>query len=165
VRDHGIGRALPADAPGDGAGVHARHADPAPARQPLVERLVGAEAGRPGDRLGHHAAQRMGVDGLDILGVCADIADVREGEIDDLTGIAGVGHHFLIARHRGVEAQLSDSLALGPGAAPPEQGAIGERHDPGRGVFVARNDSGRAGWLARGGVVGHGQILGNQVSG
>ena len=57
---------------------------------------------------------------LDILGVGADIADMREGEIDDLPGIAGVRHHFLIAGHRGVEADFANRAALCAKAPAPD---------------------------------------------
>ena len=154
MRDHRVGRAQFPDAPRDGAGVDAGHADPAPIRQPLVERLGSAEVRRRGDGLGHHAAQRVRVDGLDILGVRPHIADMREGEGDDLPGVAGVGHHFLVAGHRGVEAELANGLAFGAGTSPLKDGAIGQH-----------NDSCRAGWLARGMVVGHWQILVSRVSG
>ena len=56
---------------------------------------------------------------LDILVVGADIADVREGEGDDLLRVGRVGHHFLIAGHRGVEAQLADRFAFGAEALAP----------------------------------------------
>jgi hypothetical protein len=55
------------------------------------------------------SAARGGVVALDVLVVGADIADMREGEGDDLPGIGRVGQDFLIAGHRGVEADLADS--------------------------------------------------------
>jgi len=42
------------------------------------------------------------------------IADMREGESDDLPGIGRVGEDLLVARHRGVEADLADGGAGGP---------------------------------------------------
>jgi hypothetical protein len=56
----------------------------------------------------------------------ADIADVGEGEIDDLPRIGGIGHHLLISGHRGVEAKLADRLALRPEAAAPDHCPVGQ---------------------------------------
>jgi hypothetical protein len=94
---------------------------------PAVEALGRAEAARVGHVLTDDAAQRMRVDRLDILGVRADIADVREGEGDDLARIGGIGHHLLIAGHGRVEADLADGLALGPESPAPDQRAIVQR--------------------------------------
>ena len=66
---------------------------------------------------------------LDVLVVGADIADVRESEGDDLLGVARVGHHFLIARHGGVEAQFPDRLAFGAEALAPHRPPVGEHDD------------------------------------
>ena len=65
-----------------------------------------------GHVVAHHAAERPGIVRLQILVIGADIADMGEGEGDDLRGIGGIGHHLLIAGHRGVEADLADRLAL-----------------------------------------------------
>jgi hypothetical protein len=46
--------------------------------------------------------------GFDVFGVGADVADMGKREGDDLAGIGRVGHDFLIAGHRGVEADLAD---------------------------------------------------------
>ena len=54
----------------------------------------------------HHAlaprSQRLVVERRDAV-----VADVRIGEADDLTGVAGVGDDLLIARERGVEDELA----------------------------------------------------------
>ena len=62
----------------------------------------------------------MRVGRLNIFGIGADIADMGEGEIDDLPGIAGVRHHFLIARHGRVEADFTDGRALSAKAPAPD---------------------------------------------
>ena len=72
------------------------------------------------------------VDGLDVLVVGADIADMREGEGDDLPGIGGVGEDFLVAGHRGVEADFADRVAGGAEAEAFENGAVGEHEEGGR---------------------------------
>ena len=76
--------------------------------QPGVQVLRRAPVGRLGNVLLHHQAARGDRGGLDVLGVGADIADMREGEGDDLAGIGRVGQRLLVAGHAGVEADLAD---------------------------------------------------------
>ena len=79
-----------------------------PARpQPGVQMLRRPPVGRLGDVLLHHQAARRDRGGLDVLAVGADIADMREGEGDDLSGVGRVGQRLLIAGHAGVEADLA----------------------------------------------------------
>ena len=66
---------------------------------------------------------------LDVLVIGADIADMREGEGDHLLRVARVGHHLLVAGHRGVEAQLADRLPFRAEALAPHRAAVGEHHD------------------------------------
>ena len=87
-------------------------------------RWVAAEAGRLGHVLAHDAAERERVGRLNILGVGADITDMRKGEGDDLAGVGRIGHHLLITGHRGVEADLADRLALRAEAAPPDRRSV-----------------------------------------
>ena len=68
----------------------------------------------------------MGIVGLIVLVVRADIADVREGEADRLPREARVGHHFLVAGHRGVEAQFRHRRALRPESLSPDHPPIGK---------------------------------------
>ena len=83
--------------------------------QPLIEMARGAPARRLGDGGAQDHAARAGrrrhVDGLDVLLVGADIADMREREGDDLARIGGIGEDLLVAGHRGVEAHLADRVA------------------------------------------------------
>ena len=76
----------------------------------------------------------MGLARFDVLVVRSDIADVREGEGDDLFCVARVGHHLLVAGHGGIEAQLPDRFALGTEALAPDHSPIGE-HDNSRRAF------------------------------
>src|SRR5690606_34931412 len=108
VRDHRVGRAANADAAGQRAGVDAGEADLALRLHPVDELALGAEARVRGDLLAHHAADGAFDLRLDVLRVGADVADVREGEGDDLRGIGRVGQDLLVAGHRGVEAHLAD---------------------------------------------------------
>ncbi len=130
VRDHGVGHALDADQRGERARVDAGKPDDAARLQPVVEM-----PGRPVVRgLRDRAVQndaagarpRRHVQALDVFFVGADIADMREGEGDDLPGIGGIGEDLLIARHRGVEADLADRV---PGRAQSEafqNGPVGQ---------------------------------------
>jgi len=124
MRDHAVGGAVQADRAGQSAGVDARQADAAIALQPGVEMLGAAEIGRIGHVLADDATQGVRVDRLDILGIGADIADMREGKIDDLARIRGIGHHFLIAGHRGIEADLAHRRALGAESLAPDDSTI-----------------------------------------
>ena len=87
--------------------------------------LRAAEIGWVGYILPHNRAQGMRVQCLDIFGVRADIANMRKGEVDDLPGVRRVGHHFLITRHGGVEADFTNRLPFGAKAPAPD-------HFPGR---------------------------------
>ena len=140
VGDHGVGHALAADQRRQRPRVDAGEADDAARLQPLVEMLGGAVVRGVGDgRAQDHAARarrRRHVHRLDILVVGADIADMREGEGDELPGIGGIGEDLLIAGHRGVEADFTDGLAFGAETEAFEHRAIGEHEERGR--FVVR---------------------------
>ena len=58
------------------------------------------------------------IHGLDVLVVDADIADMGKGEGDDLPGIGRIGEDFLIAGHRGIEADFAHRLTDGAKAGP-----------------------------------------------
>ena len=66
---------------------------------------------------------------LGVLGVDADVADVRIGERDDLAGVRRIGEDLLVAGHRGVEHDLADGLAERADRAAAEHRAVGERED------------------------------------
>ena len=90
-------------------------------------------------RLQHDAAHTRGgghVDRLDILVVGADIADMREGEGDDLAGIGGIGEDLLVAGHGGVEADLAIGDAFGSEAETFDHRAVGE-HEQGRRLGIS----------------------------
>ena len=88
VRDHRVRHALLADERGERAGVDAGKPDDAAALEPLVEMARGAIIRRRGDGRVQNDAARAGrrrkVDGLDVVLVGADIADVGKSEGDDL---------------------------------------------------------------------------------
>jgi hypothetical protein len=76
-------------------------------------------------RITPRARGRRHVHGLDVVLVGADIADMGEGEGDDLSGIGGIGENFLVAGHGGVEAHLAHGMAAGAEACAFEHGSIG----------------------------------------
>ena len=78
------------------------------------------------------ARRRRHADGLDVLLVGADVADMREGEGDDLSRIGGIGQDLLVAGHRGVEAHLADRMAGGAEAEAFEHGAVGQHEERSR---------------------------------
>ena len=98
-------------------------------------RALAAKIRRRGHVGAHDRADRGragGVDDLDVLVVDADDSDMREGEGDDLGGVGGVGQDFLVAGHRGVEADFAGRRA---GRADPEaldHHAVGEHDHAGR---------------------------------
>ncbi len=82
------------------------------------------------------ARRRRHVHRLDVLVVGADIADMREGEGDELPGIGGIGEDLLVAGHRGVETDLAHRVAFGAEAEAFQHGAVGEHEERGR--FMVR---------------------------
>ena len=78
----------------------------------------------------------MRIDILHILRIGSDIADMGESESDDLPGIARVRHAFLIASHRGIEADFAYARAFCAEAPAPNTCAIRQnqyaRCDPSR---------------------------------
>ena len=140
VGDHGVRHALGADQRGQRAGVDAGEADDAAGAQPLVEMFGGAVVRGIGDGGAQdHAARarrRRHVHRLDVFVVGADIADMREGEGDELPGIGGIGEDLLIAGHRGVEADLADGVAFRAEAKTFQHGTVGKHEERGR--FVVR---------------------------
>ena len=135
MRDHRIRHALVADQGGERARVDAADGDDAARLQPSVEVLRRAIVGRLGDRRPEHAAAHAAgrqAPRLHVFGVGADIADMREGEGDDLPGIRRVGQDLLIAGHRGIEANLADGDAGGARALALDHRAVGQNEKRGR---------------------------------
>src|SRR3546814_3217936 len=69
MRDHTVGRAVHPDAAGERARIDTGNADAAVGFQPCVEVLRRAEIGRLGDVLAQHAAKRMGIERLYVIGI------------------------------------------------------------------------------------------------
>ena len=134
--DDGIGHAAFADEGGQGAGVDARNAGNAAGLQPLIEMARGAVVGRVGDgRAQHHAAHTGGRGHghrLDVLLVGAHIADMGEGEGDDLAAIGRIREDLLIAGDGGVEAHLPHPFSDGAEAEAFKDGTVREHQQRGR---------------------------------
>ena len=155
MADRHVRRALQPDRAGQPPGVDAADPDPPAPRQPVRERAGGAPARRLGRVPLHHHAGGDRVGGLVVLGVHPDVADVREGEGDDLPGIGGIGHDLLVAGHRGVEAELAHRDPGGAEAAAVEDLPVGE-DDAGGGLQRPVRRRGQR--LVRGmGTCGHGR--------
>ena len=134
--DHRVRHAVLADPGGQRARVDAAEADDAARLQPGVEMLGGAVVRRFGD-VGLEDDADRAVAGrrrqiLDIFVIGADIADMREGEGDDLAEIGGVGQDLLVAGQRRVEDNLGLDLAGGADALAFDDGAVGENEQGGR---------------------------------
>ena len=78
-----------------------------------------------------HARAHGQVGGLGVLAVGADVADVGEGEGDDLAGVGGIGQDLLVAGHGRVEADLAHGRAGGAEPLPGDHRAVGQ-HQPAR---------------------------------
>ena len=133
--DHRVRRAVLADPGGQRAGVDAAEADDAACLQPGVEMLGGAVVGGIGD-VGLEDDADRAVAGcrrqvFDVLVIGADIADMREGEGDDLAEIGGVGQDLLVAGQRRVEDHFGLHLAGGADALAFDDGAIGQNEQGG----------------------------------
>ena len=111
MRERHVGGALLPDRPGQPPGVDPADADPAAPFEPAHERLGGAPVRRLGRVPLHDQPVGDRITRLVVLGIDADIPDMREGEGHDLARVGGVGHDLLVACHRRVEAKLGDRLA------------------------------------------------------
>ena len=145
--DDGVGHAVFADVGGERPGIDAADADDAAFLQPVREMAGGAPVGRCRHGRMHHTAAHAGlgleIGGFLILGIDADVADVREGEGDDLIGIGRVGEDLLISGHGRVETNLAGGLARGAKAVSLNHRAVGKhengcmaRRRPGGGLGV-----------------------------
>jgi len=144
--------ALVADAAGQRACIDPGEADQIVLPEPAVEALDRAPVGRLGDVGTDDQPTRGGRRGLDVLRVGADIADMGEGEIDDLPGVGRVGHDLLVAGDRGVEADLADLGSDGADAAAPIDRSIIQHQSGGR-------TGGARGTRLRADGVGHDRLL------
>ena len=150
--DHGVGRALVSDDLGQGAGVHPGQTHDAAPLHPVVETGVRAIVGRIGRNVAEDGAPRRGVGPaahlFDVFDIGPHIADVREGEGQDLAHVGRVGQDLLIARHGGVEDHLAqgrsdrpDSDSLKDRAVCKRENACGARKNLGRHGRAPKHES------------------------
>jgi hypothetical protein len=135
--DDGIGHAGFADMGRQRARVDAADRHDAALLQPFVEMRGRAVAGGIGD-LGAEdgtdgARARGGIEVFHVLVIGADIADMREGEGDDLRRIGRIGQDLLITRQRRVEADLAHRLSSRAEAPSLDDGAVGKDEHGSRG--------------------------------
>ena len=112
-----------------GAGVDATDPHHAVAAEPALEILTAAPVAGHRRKLAHNHAAHVGMVGFVVLSVHPRVAQFRIGEGHQLTRVAGIGHHLLIARHAGVEDHLTDHGAPGPEGQAPQHGAIGQHQE------------------------------------
>ena len=105
--------------PGD-----ARHV---PATQEGVERLLRAPVARHVAELLHDEGRQIRPRRLVVLGIHADVPDLRVGHRHDLPGVGRIRQDLLVAGHARVEADLAARDALRAEGGAPVHGAVGER--------------------------------------
>jgi hypothetical protein len=131
-----VRRAEVPDPPRQPAGIHSGEADQPMVFQPRIERLGGAIVRRRGDRTVEDEPARSRGRRFDVFPIRPDIADMREGERDDLTGVGRIRQDFLIPGDCGVEANLADRHPARAEASAPKYRPIREDE---RGVAVGRS--------------------------
>ena len=80
------------------------------------------------DRGAHDRRARVNAVRLHRLGRDPVVADLGEREDDQLTGVAGIGHGLLIARHGGREHDLADGVLVGSTRLAVKSRAVLEQH-------------------------------------
>ena len=110
-RDDAAQRTLLAHDARDGARVDAFDGDDVLFLEPLVQRLVGAVARGNGAQLADHEGLGPGATGLGVLFGDAVVADHGVGHQHDLAGIGRIRQDLVVARHRGVEDEVTALLA------------------------------------------------------
>jgi hypothetical protein len=131
--DDAIGHAFVADQVGEFAGIDTRESNDAAGFQPFVKMFGVPVIRRFSDGGFDHEAAHGGagckIGGFTVVIIGADIADVREGECDDLARIGRVCEHFLVARHGGVETYLRHRLTFSAKTKALNHRAIGQNQN------------------------------------
>ena len=104
--------------------VDALDADDAVFIHVIVERPRRPVVAGPGGQLADDEAGDPGAGALGVLGVDADVADLRAGHGDDLAAVRGVGEDLLVPGHARVEHDLARGLPPGPERGPGQHGAV-----------------------------------------
>jgi hypothetical protein len=79
----------------------------------------------------HDQRLDVGARGFLIVQIRPDISDVRVGQADNLSRVAGVGEDFLIAGETGIENNLAAATRASAGRAPVKEASVLERENRG----------------------------------
>ena len=104
-----------------------RDRDRLAAAQELLEPALGAPVADERRQVANDEPGRVDLRRLEVVGVRADVADVRIRQRDDLPVVRRVGQDLLIAGHRGVEHHFAERPAFGADRDTFEHRAIFER--------------------------------------
>ena len=128
VGDGAFRHAFLADDAGQGTRIDAGDGRDVLLSEPGVEMVIGAPVRRRRDRIAEYRACRCLACSCRgffvIVGIRADIADMRKGEEHDLSGIGRVCQDFLIPCDRGVEAKFTHGDSRGAGTCSEENRSI-----------------------------------------
>ena len=136
VRDSPVRGSEIADVPGQPARIHPGNTDQPIMFEPGIQRLRGAVVGRRGNRGAQDETAGGGRRSFDVFPISADIADMGEGEGDDLAGVRGVRQDLLVAGDRSIEADFPDSRPGCADTAAPKYCPVRKNE---RGVAVGRS--------------------------
>jgi hypothetical protein len=113
ARDHARHSAADPQPADEGPGVDPGQAHDAGLGEVVAERAGGREVAGDPAGLTDDEARHLQLSALDVRGVHPVVADLGRGHAEDLTAVGGVGEDLLVARHRGVEADLAGNGAAG----------------------------------------------------
>src|SRR4029077_18980001 len=130
-----------ADVPGQPPRIHPRNSDQPVAFEPGIQGLGGAVVRWRRNRSAQDEAAGGRCRGFDVFWIGSDIADMREGESDNLAGVRRVREDLLIAGDRGVETNFADCRPVGADTPAPKYRPIRENK---RGLAVGRSRHGLA---------------------
>lgn len=82
------------------------------ALQIRLRRFLGAPVRREARKLAHHERFNVGTRSFFVVGIRADISNMRVGETDDLPGVTRIGENFLVSGEAGVENSFSAAAGL-----------------------------------------------------
>ncbi|KFB69115.1 MAG: hypothetical protein CAPSK01_001306 [Candidatus Accumulibacter vicinus] len=86
----------------------------------------------PNRQVTNHQPCGMVARRFEVLGITANVADMRIGQGDDLATVRGIGQYFLIASHRRVEHDFTAGTASGADRQTAENRAVSQCENRGR---------------------------------
>ena len=126
VRDHAVRRAFVTDQARQPARIEPGETDHVVGFEPGVQMLRRTIVRRIGNVVADNQAACRRNHALKVFRRRADVADVREGEGDDLAGVGGIGENLLVAGDAGVEADFADVRANRADSASPKHRSIAQ---------------------------------------